>query len=104
MVVRPRLNPGVSRVLHDYQRVVYTYGPLLAAFVLAVLAALVTRRGSLRLRLDAALVAALVLAALTVAQALSVFSYRYGLIAVLYLPIAAGLGVTALLQGRRPAG
>jgi hypothetical protein len=103
MVVRPRLNPGVSRVLHDYQRVVYTYGPLLAACVIAALAALVTRRGSLRLRLDAALVAGFVLAALTIAQALSVFSYRYGLIAALYLPIAAGLGVTALLQGRRPA-
>jgi hypothetical protein len=103
MVVRPRLNPGVSRALHDYQKVVYTYGPLLALCVIAVLAALVTRRGTWRLRLDATLVAALVLAALTIAQALSVFSYRYGLIAALFLPIAAGLAVTGLLQGRRPA-
>ena len=65
-----------------------------------MLAALVTRRGTWRLRLDGALVAAVVLAALTVSQALSVFSYRYGMIAALLLPVAGGFAITALREGR----
>ncbi len=64
------------------------------------LAALVTRRGAARLRLDAALLATVVLVCLTVAQALSVFSYRYGFIAAVLLPPAAALAATALHAGR----
>ncbi len=97
----PRLDPGASRLLHDYQRVAYTHGPLLGLCLLVVVAALVMRRGAWRLRLDAALLAALVLAALTIAQALSVFSYRYGLIAAVLLPVAAALGATALAPPQR---
>ena len=89
-----------SKALHDYQRVGYTWGPLLAACLLLVVAALVTRRGALRLRLDAALLAALTLVALAVPQALSVFSYRYGLVAALLLPPAAALAITALRAPR----
>jgi hypothetical protein len=100
MVTRPRFDPGASRILHDYQRVAYTWGPLLAACLLAVLAALALRRGAWRLRLDAALLAAVTLLALTVSQALSVFSYRYVMIASFGLPVAAALAVAALRSPR----
>ncbi|HEU4975771.1 MAG TPA: hypothetical protein VFT50_11820 [Baekduia sp.] len=98
----PRLNPAAARIVHRYQQLVYSYGPLLAVCVLVVLAALVLGRGPRRLRLDAALIAVLVLAALTMAQALSVFSYRYGMIAGLLLPVAAALAATALLDRESP--
>jgi type II secretory pathway component PulF len=105
MVTRPRFDPGAARILHDYQRVGYTWGPLLAACLLAVLAALALRRGARRLRLDAALLAAITLLALAVSQALSVFSYRYVMIASFGLPVAAALAVAALRspRPRRPA-
>ncbi len=96
----PAFSVGVSKALHDYQRVGYTWGPLLAVCLLLVLAALVTRRGALRLRLDATLLAAMTLVALAVPQALSVFSYRYGLVAAVLLPPAAALAVTALRSPR----
>jgi hypothetical protein len=72
--------------------------------VLVVLAALVLRRGALRLRLDAALLAFSVLAMLLVATSVSVFSYRYGLVAAILLPAAAALAGTALLEPRRASG
>jgi hypothetical protein len=104
MVTRPRLGPAASRALHDYQKVGYTWGPLLAACVLVVLAALILRRGAWRLRLDAALLAAITLLAMTVSQALSVFSYRYVMIASFGLPVAAALAIAALRSpsARRP--
>lgn len=103
MVSRPHVDVGVSRFLHDYQRVAYTWGPLLALCVVLVLVAVVRRRGPWRTRLDGALLATLVLASLLVAQALSVFSYRYQMIAALLLPPAAALAVAAMLSGRRRA-
>jgi hypothetical protein len=103
MAGRPRLDAGASRFLHDYQRYAYTAGPVLAFCLLLVGLALVLRRGGFRQRLDAALVAVLVLAALFMTQALSNFSYRYGLIAPLLLPVAGALAATALLEGRRRA-
>lgn len=96
MVAAPHVRVGASRALHDYQRVGYTWGPLLAACLLLAVVALAARRGAWRLRLDAGFLAALTLAALFVSQALSVFSYRYGLIAIFLLPAAAALGWTAL--------
>lgn len=101
MADRPRLDATVSRWLREYQRFVFTWGPLLAACVLVVVAALVTRRGEGRLRLDAALLAVTTLTALFVTQATSVFSYRYGLIAAVLLPAAAALAATALRAPRR---
>ena len=95
----PSLDVGASKALHHYQRVAYTWGPLLAACLLLVAVALVARRGTWRLRADAALLAALTLVALAVPQALSQFSYRYGLIAALLLPPAAALAATALRTG-----
>jgi hypothetical protein len=72
--------------------------------VLVVLAALILRRGAWRLRLDAALLAAITLLAMTVSQALSVFSYRYVMIASFGLPVAAALAIAALRSpsARRP--
>jgi hypothetical protein len=95
-----RLDAGASRALHDYQRVVYGHGPLLGACLLVVAVALVRRGGPGRLRLDAALLALLVLTGLAVAQALSVFSYRYGLLAALLLPVAAGMAGASLARPR----
>jgi hypothetical protein len=98
MVSRPRTNAAASRLLHNYQRHAYTSGLVLAGCLLVVLVALVRRRVPWRLRLDAALLAAATLSALVVASALSVFSYRYGLIAVVLLPPAAALAGTGLLR------
>jgi hypothetical protein len=97
----PRANVGASQFLHRFQTVVYTYGPLEAALFVLVLVAAIARRGAFRLRLDAAFLAMTTMAALIVTQALSVFSYRYGLIMVVLLPPAAAMAGAALLEGRR---
>jgi hypothetical protein len=101
---RPHLHPAASRVLHVYQRFAYTSGLLLALCVVLVAVALALRRGAWRLRLDALLLAALTLTALVVSAALTQFSYRYGLIAVVLLPPAAALATTALLRARPSTG
>jgi hypothetical protein len=100
MVAHPRTNARASRLLRHYQRYVYTQGPLLAVCVVLAVVALFRRGRDWRLRIDAALLAAATLAALFVAAALSVFSYRYVLPAVVLLPPAGALGLAALL-GRR---
>jgi hypothetical protein len=102
MVGRPRTNARASRWLHYYQRYAYASGQVLALCLLVVVVALLRRRVPWRLRLDAALLAGSTLAALLVASALSVFSYRYGLIAVLLLPAAAALAGAGLLGARAP--
>lgn len=96
----PSFDIGASRWLHGAQlHVLYTPGPVFALCVLLVVAALVTRRGPARLRADAALVAGTALVTLAVSQALSVFSYRYGMGLILLLPLAGALALTALLRG-----
>jgi hypothetical protein len=97
----PHTNVTASKTLHIYQRFAYTSGQILAICVLVVLLALVLRRGAWRLRLDAALLAGCVLVMLLFATALSVFSYRYGLVAPILLPVAAAFAGAALLEGRR---
>jgi hypothetical protein len=105
MVSRPHVDVSASRLLHAYQRLAYTPGPLLAACLLVVAAALLLARGRGRaLALDAALLAAATLTALLMASAFSVFDYRYGLLAVVLLPTAAVLGATALWRRRDPDG
>jgi hypothetical protein len=98
MTGRPRINVAASSFLSRYQRYAYTSGQVLAACVLLVLVALVRRRGAWRLRLDAALLAAVALVALMVASALSMFDYRYGFLGLLLLPVAAALAGTALFR------
>ncbi len=103
MVGEPAVNAAASRWLHRRQlHLLFTPGPVFALCVLLVAAALVTRRGPPRLRADAALVAATALAALAVSQALSVFSYRYGMGLIILLPFAAALAITALLARGGP--
>jgi len=97
----PSLHVFPSKLLHYYQRYAWTSGQILLVCLAIVLAALVLRRGAWRLRLDAALLVFAVLVSLIVASALSVFSYRYGLLAVLLLPAAAALAVTSMLR-RQP--
>jgi hypothetical protein len=104
MAGTPRTNTKASRFLHDYQRHAYTSGVLLAACALLVLVALFRRRRGWRLRLDAGLLAASALAALAMASALSVFDYRYGLVAVVLLPPAAAMAGTAIAQRPAPGG
>jgi hypothetical protein len=100
MTGRPHTNGAASRVLRFYQlRLAYTSGQVLALCLAVVLAALLLRRRiGWRYRIDAALLAAAVLVALTLASALSVFSYRYGLTAVVLLPPAAALAATGMLR------
>jgi hypothetical protein len=98
MVSHAHTNAGVSRFLRGYQRVGFTQGPLLAACVLVAVAALFRRGRHWRLRLDGALLAAAGLSALLLAALLSVFSYRYVFTAVVLLPPAAALSLTALLR------
>jgi hypothetical protein len=100
MVGAPHTNVAVAGLLHDYQRWVFTPGPVLAGCLILVLVALVLRRGAWRLRVDAGFLAAAVLASLLVANATTMFSYRYGLVAVLLLPVAAALAGSALLEHR----
>jgi hypothetical protein len=100
MVSDPRVNRTASRALRAYQRYFYTSGQILAACLLVVIVALLRRRGDTRLRLDAALLAAATLVALLTAAAVSVFSYRYGLTAVVLLPPAAALAGASLLRSR----
>ena len=100
MVSQPHTNARASQLLRGYQRYAYTQGPLLAMCFLVALVALFWRGRDWRLRLDGALLAVATLTALLVAAALSVFSYRYALTAVVLLPPAAALSLTALLPPR----
>jgi hypothetical protein len=100
MVSQPHTNARVSRLLRSYQRYGFTQGPLLAFCALVALIALFWRGRDRRLRLDGALLAVAALTALFVAAVLSVFSYRYVLTAVVLLPPAAALSLTALLPRR----
>jgi hypothetical protein len=95
MVSRPRTDAAASSFLHDYQVVFYSSGQVLTPCLLVVAVALILRRGSARLRTDAALLAALALTALLMASAFSLFDYRYDLPAVVLLPPAAALALTA---------
>jgi hypothetical protein len=75
--------------------VAYSSGQVLTPCLLIVAVALILRRGSRRLRADAALLAALALTALLMASAFSLFDYRYDLPAVILLPPAAALAFSA---------
>jgi hypothetical protein len=100
MAAHPHTNATASRLLRRYQRFAYTSGQVLALCLLIVLVALVRRRGEWRLRLDATLLAAATLTALVVAGAASLFSYRYGLTAIVLLPVAGALAGASLLTAR----
>jgi len=75
----------------------YTPGPLYAVFLLAGVAGAVRRRTELRVPCLLVTLSAVVL--LVGADAFE-FSWRYQLPAVVLLPLAGALGVTALIRGR----
>lgn len=102
---KPRMSVGASRFLHYYARYFYTSGQIFAICVALVLIAAVWRpRRNWRPRLDAALLAACVVGSLVLVSALSIFDYRYALIAIVFLPPAAVLAVTGLrAPGERQA-
>jgi hypothetical protein len=97
----PRTSVVASRFLHYYSRYLYTSGQIFTICVALVLIAAVWRpRQNWRPRLDAALVAGCVVCSLALVSALSIFDYRYALIAIVLLPPAAALAVTGLRGGR----
>jgi len=75
----------------------YTPGPLYAVFLLAGVAGAVRRRTELRVP---CLLVTLAAVALLVGADAFEFSWRYQLPAVVLLPLAGALGVTALIRGR----
>jgi len=88
------VDPGIANVLHGYQNIVYTRGPVFAAaIIVAAWAALRARRSGLRA--PTLLVAGTGLALLGSA-ALYAFSWRYQLPAITFLPWALAMGATAL--------
>ena len=76
----------------------YTPGPLYAAFGVAGVAGVLRRRTELRVP---CLFVTLAAAVLLVSSDAFEFSWRYQLPAVVLLPLAGALGVTALIRGRR---
>ncbi len=76
----------------------YTPGPLYAVFLIAGVAGALRRRTGLRV---ACLLVTLAAVVLLVSSDAFEFSWRYQLPAVVLLPLAGTLGLTALIRGRR---
>ena len=97
------VSTSLARGLNGYARLDYPIGPLFLACALLTLFALVWRpsAGGWRLRLDAALFAAVGLALMISAIATANFNYRYTAVLYCTLPIAAAIAVTHLVAMRR---
>jgi hypothetical protein len=93
----------LARGLNRYAQLDYAIGPLFLACVLLTLFALVWRpsAGGWRLRLDAALFAAVGLALMISAIATANFNYRHTAVLYCTLPIAAAIAITQLVMIRR---
>jgi hypothetical protein len=93
----------LARGLNRYAQLDYAIGPLFLACALLTLFALVWRpsAGGWRLRLDAALFAAVGLALMISAIATANFNYRHTAVLYCTLPIAAAIGITQLVMIRR---
>jgi hypothetical protein len=88
------VDPGIGTVLHAYQNIVYTRGPIFAAaIIVAAWAAVRARRSGLR---AATLLVAGTGLALLGSAAVYAFSWRYQIPAITFLPWALALGATAL--------
>ena len=91
-----RALPPTARLLRDYQRVVFTPGPILAlAGLLGVGVALTRRRN-----LEAAFLALAGFAVVVMPSLAAGFDYRYLLPAMLLLPLSGALAASHLLQGK----
>ena len=88
------VDPGTATVLHDYQNVVYTRGPIFAAAIIVAAWAMLRARRS-GLRAPTMLVAGTGLALLGSA-AVYAFSWRYQIPAITFLPWAMAMGAVAL--------
>jgi hypothetical protein len=89
-----------QRILHGYQRVVYTPGPLLlAAVLLAVMGAVVGSAGRLPrgVRAETLTLAAAGVLVPLVAAMTSMFDYRYMLPSLPLLPAAGALGAAVVM-------
>jgi hypothetical protein len=101
--VKPRLNRPLAELLHRYQRVGYTPGPLLAlAFVLAVAGAVAHRSPQRRhVGWGAVLLAVCGVVMVGGAAATAPFDYRYLLPSLVILPSAGVLGASLVEQRAR---
>jgi hypothetical protein len=97
------INGSLASGLRWYARVDYPIGPVFLACVVLTLLALLWRPGATdwRLRLDAALFAAVGLTIMISAIATSNFNYRYTAVLYYTLPIAAAIAITQLTALRR---
>jgi hypothetical protein len=98
-----RAEPGLARFLASYQRFGYAWGPLLAAALLLVLAAVagVGRAAGSGLRAATFLLAGTGVVLALGSTAVTIFSWRYQLPLVVLLPPAGALAITALFIGRK---
>lgn len=100
--VPPSANPTLATIMRDYQGVMYTPGPALAAFGLLGLLGGVgvgrARRSGLR---TACLVTTGLAVTVLGTAALFEFSWRYQLPGLVLLPLAGALGLAALLGPRK---
>jgi hypothetical protein len=87
-----RVRPRLIRALAGYQRLVYVWGPLLAALLVVSLFAL----ADASTRAAACMFSGSALTLLVVPAAVSEFTWRYRVPVVMLLPPAAALGATAL--------
>lgn len=97
---RPHVDTSLARAMLDYQRVAYTYGPLLAAGLLLAALAAVRRRGDpdepvVAERIELALLVVVSGVLLVLPNATVLFDWRYLLPAIPVIPTA-----TALAAGR----
>jgi hypothetical protein len=101
----PAVTHTLAAFLHDYQRVGYTPGPLLAiALVLGILGAVgVGRARRSGLQCASLLFSGAALVVLVTAVGVNQFSWRYQLPALVLVPAAGALGATALMGRRVPA-
>jgi hypothetical protein len=101
--VTPRLNRAGARILTAYQNHVAVPGPALGLSLVAALLCL-AGIGNARRRTDARFaaggVAFIALATMVIPAATASFSWRYQISAIALLPVAAAIGITALV--RRP--
>jgi hypothetical protein len=100
-----RVDPTVATLLARYQRIAYTWGPLLGLALVAALAATlgVGAAAGSGLRSGAFLFAGTGLVLLVASVAATAFSWRYHLPQIVLLPPAAAIAATALFVGRRGA-
>ena len=94
-----RIVTPLATFLRGYQKVVFTPGPVLALFVtLGVAGAVLRRRSGRPVRAECLLLMTCGLAMLIVPSATVMFEYRYVVPALVLLPAAGAIGLSAILD------